>query len=405
MGWAVNKEPFMTLDFQQVHEQVTKIGENAQRCADELGAKRESARHLLAMYAQELEALRKKIEAALRHDPSLRCARPVDEALNSHFPLPALPTQVTLLAADGSQITPDRHAPVHYGLINVGAIQMRLGSPESPLLTIRSTLLYDDQLYTPTGTLSDDALALQRDLSERKALAELAGGAPPPVITLTDGPLELWGAKDIGGEDGSEFQKSLQVYQAALRQLHQLGATTGGYVDKPGADLLVRLLELAAVPESEMKGLQTFHPLRGVREEDLYTGWLAADERSAVFAMQSQSAKLYHDELGLHFFYLNVGHPGQTRLARVEIPAWVAEDRGRLNSLHAALIQQCRALGERGYPYLLHRAHETALVKIEEKEQVTQMIIQELMRKGVPVGNLSGKQALKELPGKKRYGL
>ena len=70
----------------------------------------------------------------------------------------------------------------------------------------------------------------------------------------------------------------------------------------------------------------------------------------------------------------------------------------------AALIQQCRALGERGYPYLLHRAHETALVKMEEKEQVTQMIIQELMRKGVQVGSPSGKQGLKELPGKKRYG-
>ncbi len=394
----------MTLDFQQVHEQVTKIGENAQARADELKAKRETACHLLAMYAQELDSLRKKIDAALRHDPSLRCARPADEALDGHFPLPALPSQVTLLAADGSQITPDRHAPVHYGLINVGAIQMCLGSPEPPLLTIRSTLLYDDQLYTSTGTLSDDALALQRDLSERKALAELAGGAPPPVITLTDGPLELWGTKDIGGEDGSEFQKSLEVYQEALKQLYQLGATTGGYVDKPGADLLVRLLEVAALPESDLKGIKTFRPLRGVREQDLFIGLLAPDERSAVFAMQSQSARLYHDELGLHFFYLNVGRRGQTRIARVEIPAWVAEDTGRLDGLHASLIQQCRALGERGYPYLLHRAHETALVKMEDKEQVTQMIIQELIRKGVQVGSLSGKQGLKELPGKKRYG-
>jgi hypothetical protein len=394
----------MTLDFQQVHEQVSQIGENARQRADELREKREQARRLLAAYAQKLGLLRKKIDAALRYDPSLRCARPATDALDGHFPLPALPSQVTLLAADGSQITPDRHAPVHYGLINVGAIQMRLGSPEPPRLTIRSTLLYADQLYTPTGTLSDDALALQRDLSERKALAELAGGAPPPVITLTDGPVELWGAKDIGGEDGSEFQKSLQVYQEALRELYYLGATTAGYVDKPGADLLVRLLEVAAVPENELKGIKTFHPLRGVKEEDLFSDFLAPDERSAVFAMQSQSARLYHDELGLHFFYLNVGRQDQCRLARVEIPAWVAEDAGRLESLHAALIQQCRAVGERGYPYLLYRAHETAVVKVEEKAQVTQMIIQELMRKGVRVGSLSGKQGLKELPGKKRYG-
>jgi hypothetical protein len=394
----------MTLDFQQVREQVAQIGANARQRADELQAKREKARRLLAVNARELDALRQKLEAALRYDPSLRCARPVADALDSHFPLPALPSQATLLAADGSQITPDRHAAVHYGLINVGAIQMRLGSPEPPRLTVRSTLLYDDQLYTPTGALSDDALALQRDLSERIALAELAGELPSPVITLTDGPVELWGAKDAGGDEGSEFQRSLLVYQEALRRLYHLGATTAGYVDKPGADLVVRLLEVAAVPEDGFKGLKTYHPLRGIREEELFSTFLAPDERSAVFAMQSQSARLYHDELRLYFFYLNVGRQDQCRLARVEIPAWVAEETGRLEALHAVLVQQCRALGERGYPYLLHRAHETAVVKMEEKEQVTQMIVQELLRKGVRVGSPSGKQGLKDLPGKKRYG-
>ena len=59
--------------------------------------------------------------------------------------------------------------------------------------------------------------------------------------------------------------------------------------------------------------------------------------------------------LALHFFYLNVGAENDDYLARVEIPAWVAENPAQLDTLHAVLISQCRMLGPRPYPYLLHR--------------------------------------------------
>ena len=57
-------------------------------------------------------------------------------------------------------------------------------------------------------------------------------------------------------------------------------------------------------------------------------------------------------------------------------------DNHRLDSLQAVLVDQCRILGTRPYPYLLHRAHETAVVSLEEKEQVTQMIVLELRNAG-----------------------
>jgi len=59
-------------------------------------------------------------------------------------------------------------------------------------------------------------------------------------------------------------------------------------------------------------------------------------------------------------------------------------------------------VGTRPYPYLLHRAHETAIVTLQEKEQVTQMITMELRRHGVNLLGLSQKQGLKDLPGKTR---
>ena len=60
-------------------------------------------------------------------------------------------------------------------------------------------------------------------------------------------------------------------------------------------------------------------------------------------------------------------------------------------------------LGSRPYPYLLHRAHETAVVTLEEKDQVTQMIALELCRRGLPQDEESQKQAMKELAKQTRY--
>jgi hypothetical protein len=387
----------MSLDFKQVQEQVRQLGENAPQHAQHLQELRQRANDLLQHNAQGLARLRAKVEIARQHDPALRCALPLDgpsgEPLDAHYPLPPLPEQATLIAADGSQINPDRHAAINYCLINVGAIRMRHGSAEPPRPSTQCRLLYDEQLYTATGTLTEETVALMRDLNERRCLAEMAEEAAPPVITFTDGPMELWGAKDESGQNG--FRKHLEDYKAALYQLRDLAVTTAGYVDKPGADLVVRLLEIAETPEEILKDIRKQRPLRGVTDADLYRHRLAPGERSAVFAIQSRSLEDYTADLALHFFYLNVGLPEDPWLARVEIPAWVVGDTHKLNGLHAVLIHQCRIMGGRPYPYLLHRAHETAVVTLDEKEQLTRMILLELQRRNVTVGRESYKQALK----------
>ncbi len=275
------------------------------------------------------------------------------------------------------------------------------GDSQSPVITTDSRLLYDDDLYTAYGKITDETVALQRDLSERKILAELAKDALLPIITFTDGPMELWGVKD--GDSVGDYRQSLDAYKSSLAELYALGAATAGYVDKPAADLVVRLLEIAAAPESDLPDIKMYHPLRGVTDVELYTEILEPGERSAVFAMQSKSAANYQNQLALHFFYLNVGRAGKPWLARVEIPAWVAARDDMLDPLHAVLVYQSHIMGARPYPYLLHRAHEAAVVSLQEKEQVTQMILYELRRQGVPVGQISNKQANKNLDGRSSY--
>ncbi len=396
----------MSLDFLQVQQQIQKLGDQALVRANHLANLRQLAKSALETNAQNHQRLIQKVHLAVNSDPGLRCAAPCDlyqnipESLDGSFSPPPLPDKATILAADGSQITPSRHETVQYCLINVGSIQMALGSPAAPEISVQTNLMYDDQLYTETGLITEARLALLRDLNERKRLAELARRAAPPVITFTDGPMELWGAK----ENEVDFQKSLEQYLNALSNLHELGVTTAGYVDKPAADLVVRLLEIALLDENQLAQMQKtrISPLRGVIDRDLFYPLLAPGERSAVFAIQSRSAQNYAGPLQLHFFYLNVGRAEHPSLARVEIPAWVAQDSQKLSMLHAILVQQCKIMGARPYPYLLHRSHEAAVVSLEEKEQVTEMISLELRKRGLPVGDPSNKQFAKDQAGRTR---
>ncbi len=386
------------LDFRQVRTQVHELGQNAPLRAEKLRALRQRANALLDEYADAGEALRRKVRAAAHQLPGLRCARPENEALTRCVPAPEIPAgDIPVIAADGSQINPNRHAPVAYYLLNVGAICLLPGAKAAPREWVRSRLFYGDAMYVGGGLISEGAVALQRDLAERRALLELVeSAARRGIITLTDGPLELWGAKGRDESSAGAFRQALEDYLEALRGLHALGAAAAGYVDKPRADLVVRLLEIALTPESDLRTALKERLFLGVTDWSLFAHRLKPGERSAIFGLQSQSEQAYRDALGLHFFYLNVGRAGKPWLARVEIPRWVAEDAALLERLHAVLVHQARLLGERAYPYLLHRAHEVAVVRREEQEQLTNMIVLELIRRGVEVEGASHKQVLKD---------
>ncbi len=390
----------MAIDFQQIYEKIKEIALHAQERKETLENLRKHARHLFNDYADKADELRRKLDSAVAAEPGLRCAVPLNEPLDARIPLPPLPAHATLIAADGSQINPDRHAAVQFGLVNVGAIVMELNSGKTPEIFTDSRLFYGDELLTEYGTtLSEGTIALRRDLAERTKLAELAKRYPAPVITFADGPIELWGNKDP--ESAKLYEAGMREYLSALSRLQANDVVTAGYVDKPGANLVVRLLEVAITPDDKLNTLRTHHPLLGVSDLWLFgereRPLLRPGERSAVFELQSKAKQFYKGMLGLHFFYLNVGTEGHPYPVRVEIPKWVAEDKRKLDMLHAVLVAQCRILGSKPYPYLLHRSHEVAVVSFNEKRQIAQMLTLELRRHGVEVGEKSAKQSEKDV--------
>jgi hypothetical protein len=387
----------MAIDYQQVIKKIREIAVIAKQNDGLIIARCGHAIKLLEANANQFETLQRKVEQAYEYDPNLRCALPVNETLNASFILPDLPPQVTLIAADGSQINPDRHAALFFSLINVGAIVIEPGSGKAPDIFTFSDLKYGEELYGDTGLIGEDLIALGRDLAERQKLLDLAKQYPTPVVALTDGPVEVWGPK---GGNSDAYRRTLENHLMILSRLQERDVTLGGVVDKPGANLVVRLLEIAELHIEDLKDIRKKSSLRGVTDLWLFQQLLHPGERSALFGLQSSSKAHYKGGLALHFFYLNTSRDEHPNLVRVEIPAWVAQDDIKLNTLHAALISQSRILGARAYPYILHRAHEVAVVKFEDKQQVEQMLLLELRRSGVEVGDPSSKQATKDLPGR-----
>jgi hypothetical protein len=398
----------MPINYQEVYETIQKIGAGAQERKKKMEERRANARKLLAQYDNQLDVLRAKVDSAKAVDPNIRCAYPLPsgESLASSHPAPDSVTQATLIAADGSQINPDRHGAVQFGLINVGAITMKLNSGEAPEISTDSELLFGDDLLPNGIPMSDGMVALKRDLAERIKLDEVSKGIQGGIVTFTDGPIELWGAK---GDDAQSYAEFIEKYKTILSRLQSRGVITAGYVDKPSADLVIRLLEIAMAEVSRdgiPTNLREFHPLRGVSDRWLFgekeKPLLPPGHRSAVFRIQSSSEKNYKGVLELHFFYLNVGTEGHPWPVRVEIPRWVVDDREKLDLLHGVLVEQCRMMGNRPYPYLLHRAHETAVVKQEEKQQIEQLLTMELRKNNEDMDEGSNKQSAKDLQGRSR---
>ena len=122
----------MPINFQQIYTRIREIAAGAEETNRTLEERRALARNFLATYANELDLLKKKVETAVAVDSNLRCAVPFNEPLTATYPPPAPVPDVTVIAADGSQINPDRHASIQFSIINVGIIIMKLHSGCAP---------------------------------------------------------------------------------------------------------------------------------------------------------------------------------------------------------------------------------------------------------------------------------
>ncbi len=280
-------------------------------------------------------------------------------------------------AADGSQISPDHHAAVYYGLVNLAAVHMAPG--QTPYILRRTELFSEADL----ATKENDAafIAGYRDVHELALLGEPGPQGQRPDIGLLDGPLEFWRR----GTD-QDATTLAQQYQDLLQDLVQRqGILIAGYVDRPRSATVVRMLALLDMYQAGRLPIPKPATEPGPSANDVHQHWpnltdaalwqrvLAPGQRSPIFRTWVPVAAGASPGRGTHphFFYLRLPHG----LARVDIPEAVAYRPEAVDRLHQTLWHQVHIIPDRFYPYVLVRAHEEAVVRYREREQVEALLV------------------------------
>ena len=377
----------MTLELSKVAAQVNAMGANAAQRLSDREALLPIVRGYLSRYAADPE-LPAKIQRA--QGAGWFGAIPASEPIDAVFDPPALPDRLNIVAADGSQIYPDRHGLALYYVINVGSIALRLGSGETPHAETAPTVCFDDgQLYSGGEQLASSQLvSARRAVEEMKHLARRAIEEAKAALTvaLMDGNLALRAEHET--IPAAERDRLQSEYIAQFDALKVAQVATGGFISRSGTTSVTKLLELAALPldevETRVKNQKGRRPFNGlIIDTRIFEAVLAPGQRSAVFELWQGWNRMYRSAgHSIHLFYVNVGMPLRPAIARVEVPEWVAADQTRLGLAHAAIVDQCQITGI-AYPYALTRADELAVIKSDEKANFERMIGVELLRRGI----------------------
>ncbi len=292
------------------------------------------------------------------------------------------PADLVLIGVDGSQIYPDRHALILYYLLQVGALTFRYDG-NTPTVHTREWLRYDEaDLHDAQGYLiGGEALGMERMVKEMEVLADLVElerhSTTSPVLALSDGPL-LWPYVERGNRTDPHFS----IYLEALRNVQQAGGIPVGYVDRPGGRPLLDLLWATRLAPEELIARIEENPLKRLSDGDLMLEILAPGAWTPWYTRATATNRRHAgDGQEIWFCYANLGTQHSPAIARIEVPAWAAGQDVAMTALQAALRHQGQALG--GYPYVLARAHEEALVTTQDKTALEQAIQRELFSVGI----------------------
>jgi len=373
----------MTLELSKVTTQVAQLGEQAAQRKLELDAITPHVQQLLRDHADDGE-LRQLAQRAMETQ-RWRGAAPSGEPLDSAIDPPPHPARLSIVAGDGSQIYPDTHGVALYYLINIGTIVFRHGSGQAPLVATHPSVFGDaESLYEDDQLVSGPLINARRNLSELIHVAELALKETETALALLDGTLALWAhAEGITKDQQDQLERD---YIRQLDRLREAHIPIGAFVSRPRSTMVAQLARLATFddPEKAIASVmaERTSAFNGLRDTAIFAAWLHPAQRSAVFEVAPGWNTTYRKQgQSIHFFYVNVGTPAQPGIARVEVPVWVAQDQAAVGVLHAAVIEQCQV--SVGYPYVLARAHEIAVVTNAERAEFEKMIATQLTRQGL----------------------
>lgn len=372
--WRRHNEPgdAVTLRMDQVARQLPSVLERYAAGLDGMRAGLERAGEAMGAWtADELDG-DAKISAAMKESPqpyALSHGEPPG-AVFEPGPFEA----VTVVAADGSSIDPDRYAAMGCYVINTGYVVLPYGTVGEPTLGAYAHVGPDPD---NEPDVSRGGVNLLRDVKELECGVEFACARTEngPVVLLLDGTLLPWDLdsplidQDIRARLKNRTQDALDRLRDAPGQL-----AVGAYISTSGARDVVT--SLRALSDAETVAWPA-------SDGQFFVTTLHDGERSALFRAQSErnrrAESAFSDQQQACFFYVRIGDD----VARVETPIWAATP-DRVALLHATIVDQCARCS--GYPRALQEAHEQAVISSGDRQQFSMLLENEASRHRLRTG-------------------
>ncbi len=351
---------------------------------------------LTGAYAQQAELVQR--QQKWRDRILFAAASPV-EPLNTCINLPVPPAVHTVIATDGSQIAPNHHEIAYCYLLNVGRVMLHYGQNRQPLLDSLPEVFYrPEDLYISRqwGIRTEEWMGYCRTTSEATVLAELACAAPMslPSLAMVDGSLIYWFLEQLPIEARDRL---LPPILDAWSQLQDFGIPLMGYLSASRSGEALNFLRLQACPH-EVPDCMTYCPnqlekmacqvLEPLRDTAVWTIELQPGQRSALWRSSARILDLYGPHT-IYFCYVHVG----TEIARIEVPAWVAENSTLLEQSLGLMLAQVQK--GYGYPVALAEAHNQAVVRGGDRASFFALLEQQMIKAGLRNVGTSYKEARK----------
>ncbi|MGK7934365.1 MAG: DNA double-strand break repair nuclease NurA [Xenococcaceae cyanobacterium] len=316
------------------------------------------------------------------------------EPLDTRIDIQPPPYSHSVFATDGSQISPSHHEIAYCYLINVGRIMLHYGQSLHPLLDSLPEVFYKtEDLYIAKewGIRLEEWMGYRRNVSEAQMLSEMAcrwvlppGGHPDiPNLAMVDGSLIYWFLDGLPTEARTQI---LSPILAAWEQLKKTNIPLMGYVSASRSVEALNFFRLPACPHAHPNcvvhcgDLVDNYPCQKttpLRDATFWGSQLAPGQRSPLYRSSLRILDLYDESQRVYFCYVNVG----SEIARIEIPAWVAEDSNLFSQSLSIMLTQVQK--GYGYPVALAEAHNQAVVRGGDRARFFALLELQLIRAGV----------------------
>ncbi len=315
----------------------------------------------------------------------------IKEKLDTTYDIKPPAENFSIIATDGSQITPDHHEIAPCYLVSIGKIALTYGSASEAIIENNAQIFYKQEDLYPIRegqrvTGGTELVYAMRDIMEIEAIIELIVELQKkyshPIIALVDGSLIKWQWYIKKESKDKDFRMAfLEQYLKLLGKIYAYNVPTIGYISGTRSNDIVNSLKLYACPKDKIDCDNcddiSCQRLLGINDRIIFSSILAPKQHTGIFRSCSRVIeKEYPEKQKTCFMYMNVG----SEVVRLEFPQWLAENEKKLElSLSLIYDQAQKGLG---YPITLIEAHEQAVVRGADRGLFYQMLQNALIKSG-----------------------